>query len=273
MFVVQLILFIKVISYFVQSIYSFQNLLTLIQTTAYLILNDLLNKLTVKDLMAKRRSFATKIFKSSKELLGDLPERLKNADGKIYIDKVLEVMLPNLECNRVPREEDISMSPAVPAEKTTEKKPFWHLWKRGLDGASVMECTLAEVLAEFRKHNEELAEALLGGFNFANHQILNFVTNTTMGKFHKLLNDADRNLEDFNCQFVGTSMQQGVVSGLCGVVMPSVVSLGLAAIFLWIVSGLGALMTWKVYHYYKDLDTIGEVFIETSKLSELHSRQ
>lgn len=121
-------------------------------------------------------------------------------------------------------------------------------------------CTVGHLLEAFDKYCSELANVLIDAFNLANSEILKFVSNVTVAKFRSLVEHADENLEDFNCQYVGTSLKEGPIAGACTVVMPAVVALGLCGIFLFLFGGVTAFGVWKIYHYYHDLAVIGEIF-------------
>lgn len=185
--------------------------------------NDWMVQVPISAVIGKKSKYVTTFNDDSKAQ--ELISRL--GGDSIYIEKVIEEFLPTL-------------------------------WDRKLGVAKSNISTLPELLNVFNKYNGELSQHLLDGFSFANNAILNFVQNTTIGCFKSLLTNADENLENFNCQFVGTSLEHGVVADMCDVIMPSVVALGLSGIFLWIFSGLGAYIIWKIYHFYLDLETLGK---------------
>lgn len=105
--------------------------------------------------------------------------------------------------------------------------------------------------------NGECVPALQQAFELANYRVWDFVKNKTLARFDDLLDSADKGLEQFNCQYLGTALENGVATGLCGVVMPAIVSLGVVAFVFSLGSALCSWVLWRSYRYYHDLHKLG----------------
>lgn len=105
----------------------------------------------------------------------------------------------------------------------------------------------------------ETIPTLQEAFELANDRVWDFVKNKTLQRFDDLLASADKGLEEFNCQYLGTALENGVATGLCGVIMPAIVSLGVIAFVFSLGSVLCAWVLWRSYRYYRDLHNLGVV--------------
>eukprot|EP01069_Polyplicarium_translucidae_P005243 Polyplicarium_translucidae@DN2746_c0_g1_i5.p1 len=115
-------------------------------------------------------------------------------------------------------------------------------------------CAIKDWFPPHLKKMEDLGTFLKDNVEETLEIIDHFIENITISTMDELLELGRDALANFDCQFIGTSLEYGTAEGLCTLVFPEPALTGICALMLFFCGYIGLFCAWKVWHYLRDLE-------------------